>query len=55
MQNAVSLLVVVLAGLAGMSSAREAPPGAPHFAGFAEDSVVQVTGRGPWGVEWVSP
>lgn len=31
------------------------PPGAPHFVEFAEDSVLQVTGRGPWGVEWVSP
>ncbi|MCC2657468.1 MAG: hypothetical protein K0Q76_2576 [Panacagrimonas sp.] len=31
------------------------PPGAPHFVGFIEDSVLQVTGRGPWGVEWVSP
>ncbi len=31
------------------------PPGAAHFVDFAEDSVLQVTGRGPWGVEWVSP
>ena len=31
------------------------PPGAPHFVSFLEDAVVQVTGRGPWGVEWVSP
>lgn len=31
------------------------PPGAPHFVGFAEDSILQVTGHGPWGVEWVSP
>ena len=31
------------------------PPGEPHFVTFLEDSVVQVTGRGPWGVEWVSP
>ena len=31
------------------------PPGVPHFVGFVEDSVVQVTGRGPWSLEWISP
>jgi len=31
------------------------PPGEPHFVRFIEASVVQVTGRGPWGVEWISP
>lgn len=31
------------------------PPGSAHFVVFVDDSVVQVTGRGPWGVEWVSP
>jgi quercetin dioxygenase-like cupin family protein len=31
------------------------PPGEPHFVSFVEDSVVQVTGHGPWGVDWVSP
>ena len=31
------------------------PPGVAHFVTFVEDAVVQVTGHGPWGVEWVSP
>lgn len=31
------------------------PPGEPHFVRFIEDAVVQVTGRGPWSVEWISP
>tara|TARA_R110000787_G_scaffold12074_54_gene39497 strand:+ start:5291 stop:5731 length:441 start_codon:yes stop_codon:yes gene_type:complete len=31
------------------------PPGIPHFLSFAEDSVVQITGNGPWLVTPVSP
>lgn len=31
------------------------PPGTPHFVGFVEDAVVQVTGRGPWSVDWLAP
>lgn len=31
------------------------PPGHPHFLSFAADSVVQITGEGPWVVNPVKP
>lgn len=31
------------------------PPGAAHFASFVEDAVLQVTGQGPWGVDFLPP
>lgn len=31
------------------------PPGKPHYVGFAQDSVVQVTGEGPWKLDYLSP
>jgi quercetin dioxygenase-like cupin family protein len=31
------------------------PPGEPHFAHMAEDTVIQVHGIGPWGTNWVDP
>lgn len=31
------------------------PPGSPHFVSFVEDSVVQVTGQGPWRLDYLSP
>lgn len=31
------------------------PPGQPHYVGFARDSVVQVTGEGPWKLDYLSP
>lgn len=29
------------------------PPGAPHFVEFTEDAVLQVTGHGPWGLDFL--
>jgi quercetin dioxygenase-like cupin family protein len=31
------------------------PPGAPHYIGFPEDAVVQVTGEGPWALDFLPP
>ena len=31
------------------------PPGAAHFVSFVEDAVLQVTGQGPWGVDFLPP
>lgn len=31
------------------------PAGVPHYVGFAQDSVVQLTGHGPWTLEFLSP
>ena len=31
------------------------PPGSPHFVSFVEDSVLQVTGQGPWRLDYLSP
>jgi len=31
------------------------PPGAAHFVEFVEDAVLQVTGQGPWGVDFLPP
>ncbi|AFL49956.1 quercetin dioxygenase-like cupin family protein [Sinorhizobium fredii] len=31
------------------------PPGMAHFAYFDEETVVQITTNGPWGIKYVSP
>jgi quercetin dioxygenase-like cupin family protein len=31
------------------------PPGQPHFVEFGEDSVIQVTGEGPWKLDYLQP
>lgn len=31
------------------------PPGAPHYVSFAQESVVQITGQGPWTLDYLSP
>lgn len=31
------------------------PPGLPHYVGFAQDSEVQITGQGPWTLDYLSP
>jgi quercetin dioxygenase-like cupin family protein len=31
------------------------PPGAPHFAYIDEETVIQITTTGPWGLSYVNP
>ena len=31
------------------------PPGTPHFAGADEETVVQISTNGPWGITYVNP
>lgn len=31
------------------------PPGVPHYLGFAQDTVVQITTEGPWSLEYLQP
>lgn len=30
------------------------PAGAPHYVGFAQDTVVQITGQGPWTLDFLA-
>lgn len=31
------------------------PPGAPHYLRFAEESILQITTEGPWGLDYLKP